>query len=115
MSSKHLFLKEKQCAVLLLLKDGSQQWYPSKLAASARCTYVFAASFLKKLEKLGLVKSEKKGRQNSVTLTESGVALAVSCDDFSRKLEAVERATSQSAQQAAATGEKKPERSTDVV
>lgn len=114
MTSKHLFLKEKQCAVLLLLKDGSQQWYASKLAASAKCTYVFAASFLAKLEKLGLVKSEKKGRQNTITLTEAGVALAVSCDDFSRKLEAVEKATTQSAQQAAAS-EKKPERSTDVV
>ena len=77
---------------------------------------MFAASFLKKLEKLGLVKKEKKGRQNFVVLTESGVSLSVSCDDFWRKIEAVEKASAaQSAQQSSAGAEKKPERSTDVV
>ncbi len=115
--SKQLFLKEKQCAILLLLRDGSQQWYPSKLAVHAKCTYVFAASFLSKLEKIGIVKSEKKGRQKTIVLTEPGVALSVSCDDISRKLEAFQKAATAAAssQQAAALLEKKPERSTDVV
>ncbi len=113
--SKQLFLKEKQCSILLLLKDGSQQWYASKLASASKCTYVFAASFLKKLEKLGLVKIEKKGRQRLTTLTEPGIALSVSCDDFWRKLEAVQKTTQINLQQTTAQIDKKPERSTDVV
>ncbi len=85
---KNLFLKAKPSALLLLLKDTQQQWYPSKLARGAGMSYVHAVNLLSVLHKGGAVSTEKKGRQNMYKLTEKGQALASVLDDFSKKCDA---------------------------
>ena len=87
---KNQFLKAKPCAILLLLKDSQQQWYPSKLARSASCSYVHAVNLLATLREAGVVELEKKGRQNYYKLTERGAYIAMALDDFSKKCDAAE-------------------------
>ncbi len=87
---KKLFLKAKPSAVLLLLKDAQQTWYPSKLARESSSSYVHTVNLLSQLRRLGVVTVERKGRQNMYRLTERGAQLASPLDDFSKKCEAVE-------------------------
>lgn len=104
---KSLFLKTKPCAILILLKDSSQNWYPSKLARSAMCSYVHVVNLLSTLRSLGVVSTEKKGKQNMYRLTEKGAQLASSLDDFSKKCDAV-GAEAKSQQAAAAQASQEP-------
>ncbi len=85
---KNLFLKAKSCAVLLLLKDSQQAWYPSKLARAAGASYVHTVNLMSELLKQGVVSQEKKGRQKFYRLSDRGAALAASLDDFFRRSEA---------------------------
>ena len=85
---KRLFLKLKPTAVLLLLKDSQQSWYPSKLARESGSSYVHTVNLLAQLRKFGVVTSEKKGKQNIYKLTEKGAYLASALDDFAKKSEA---------------------------
>ena len=88
---KGLFLKLKPCAILLLLKDTQQEWYPSKLARSSNTSYVHTVNLLSKLSKMGAVTSEKKGKQNVFRLTEKGAYIALVLDDFAKKCDALEQ------------------------
>jgi predicted transcriptional regulator len=87
---KEEFLKIKPSAVLLLLKDSQQQWYPSKLARLANCSYVHTVNLLSRLRKYGIVALEKKGRQSIYKLTDRGLQLAALLDDFSKKCDLAE-------------------------
>ena len=112
---KKLFLKAKPSAVLLLLKDAQQAWYPSKLARESSSSYVHTVNLLSQLRKLGVVSVEKKGRQNIYKLAERGAQLASLLDDFSKKCEAVEAEAKsaqarQDAAQPAAQEDKKEEK-----
>ncbi len=89
---KNLFLKAKPCAVLLLLKDSEQSWYPSKLARESHSSYVHTVNLLAVLKRQGIVESERKGRQNIFRLTERGAQLASALEDFAKKYEASEQA-----------------------
>ncbi|MEM4633837.1 MAG: winged helix-turn-helix domain-containing protein [Candidatus Anstonellaceae archaeon] len=84
---KEFFLKVKPSTILLLLKDTQQSWYPSKLARSSNSSYVHTVNFLRQLRKANIVTMEKKGRQAQYKLTEKGMQLALSLDDFIRKCE----------------------------
>lgn len=92
---KKLFLKIKPSAVLILLKDSQQSWYPSKLARAAGLSYVHTVNLLSGLSKCGVVISEKKGKQNFYKLTEKGAYLASSLEDFSKKCDALEQENQQ--------------------
>jgi predicted transcriptional regulator len=92
---KKLFLKVKPCAVLLLLKDSNQVWYPSKLARSAGISYVHTVNLLSQLSAMGAVTSEKKGKQNFYKLTEKGAHIALSLEDFSKKCDSLEQEAKQ--------------------
>lgn len=96
---KSQFLKIKPCTILLLLKDSQQQWYPSKLARSANCSYVHTVNLLSKLRRHGVVALERRGRQNFYRLTERGAHLASLLDDFSKKCDSAEADARQQAKQ----------------
>ncbi|MFA6907350.1 MAG: hypothetical protein WC263_00825 [Candidatus Micrarchaeia archaeon] len=87
---KQLLLKPKPCAILLLLKDAEQTWYPSKLARVSGSSYVHVINLLTNLRTFGIVASEKKGKQNIFHLTEKGAYLSLTLDDLSKKCEAAE-------------------------
>ncbi|MBM3229085.1 hypothetical protein FJZ26_01520 [Candidatus Parvarchaeota archaeon] len=80
-------IKEKQCAVLLALKDTSKTWYASNLARQAKTTYVFTSKLLLAFKKTGFVKLEQKGKLNTASLTEKGAQLAGLMEDICRRLE----------------------------
>ncbi len=85
---KALFIKVKPASILLLLKDSQQAWYPSKLARSSGVSYVHTVNLLSSLRALGVVLTEKKGKQNMYKLTEKGAQLASVLDDFAKKCDA---------------------------
>lgn len=105
---KKWFLKLKPSSVLLLLKDSQQQWYPSKLARSANCSYVHAVNLLSELKKGGMVELEKKGRQSFYRLTERGSSLAAALDDLVKKCEAADYAAKSPRQEKAAADHSQP-------
>ncbi|MDD5337026.1 MAG: hypothetical protein PHS02_00920 [Candidatus ainarchaeum sp.] len=71
-----LFMREKQVAALLVLKDHSSAWHLSKIARQSGTTYVYVTKLMYILEKKGLVSMETKGKKRVVTLTEKGLKLA---------------------------------------
>jgi predicted transcriptional regulator len=87
---KRLFLKPKPCAMLLILKDAEQSWYPSKIARASGASYVHVVNLLASLRKFSIVSSEKKGKQNIFKLTERGAYLALTLDDLVKKCESAE-------------------------
>jgi len=87
---KQLFLKPKPSAIILLLKDAEQAWYPSKLARTAGMSYVHTVNLMSELRKYGIATVEKKGKQNMYKLTERGAYLALVLDDLVKKCDAAE-------------------------
>lgn len=84
---KDILLRPKPCAILTLLKDNTQEWYPSKLAKMANTSYVYTTNLLSKFEDAGVVLFERKGRTKAVKLTEKGVSLSSALEELIRKAE----------------------------
>lgn len=87
MAIRKFLLKAKPVAVILALKDAGSVWYPSRLAQNAGASYVYVTNWLSRLEKSGWVKMEKKGRLQTVTLTEPGMTVANALDEMVKKIE----------------------------
>ena len=85
--ANNLFIKAKPTAMLLLLKDSSQQWYPSRLARESGSSYVHTVNLLSQLKKDGVVVAEKKGKQNIYRLTERGMQIAMALDELVKRCE----------------------------
>ncbi|MEM3422313.1 MAG: helix-turn-helix domain-containing protein [Candidatus Bilamarchaeaceae archaeon] len=86
------FFRIKPCKIILLLreeKEGEKRKYISELARQSGSTYVHATNLIKKLERVGLVKTEKKGREKIVTLTEEGLKVANAISDAVSRLSAI--------------------------
>jgi len=82
-----LFIKSKPCQILVLLRDTNQQWHAAKLASQSGASYIYTSSLLSKLEKEGLITSERRGRAKFARLTEKGVQLAALVDELLKKLD----------------------------
>lgn len=68
-----IFLREKPIELLLCLTRGNvREKYPSMLAKDSKCTYSHTVHLLQRMEKVELVKFEKKGRLKLVALTKKG-------------------------------------------
>ncbi len=76
-----LFLKEKQAAAIIALKDQNSSWHLSKIARQTNSTYVYITKLMSILEKKGLVVLESKGKKRVVKLTEKGLKLANLLDE----------------------------------
>ncbi len=79
-----LFVRDKPIDLLLCLTDNIREKYPSNLAKEAKCTYSHTVHLLQKMEKLSLVKFEKKGRLKLVALTQKGDKVASLFKDVKR-------------------------------
>ena len=84
---KNLFLKSKPSAILLLLKDESQPWYPAKLARQSASSYVHTVNLLALLKKGAIVTVEKKGKQRIFRLTEKGMHIALALEELVKRCE----------------------------
>lgn len=68
-----IFLREKPIELLLCLTKGNiKEKYPSMLAKDSKCTYSHTVHLLQRMEKVDLVRFEKKGRLKIVSLTKKG-------------------------------------------
>jgi predicted transcriptional regulator len=67
-----LFMRTKPVDLILCLQNTNEDVYPSMLAKEANCTYSHTVHLLQKMEKMKLVKFEKKGRLKLVKLTDKG-------------------------------------------
>ncbi len=81
------FMRDKPARIIISLKDTNSIWYLSKLAKSCSVTYVFVTKFISKLEKVGIVTLETKGKKRIVSLTEKGIQVANLIDELKKKLE----------------------------
>ncbi|MCM8830592.1 MAG: hypothetical protein NC918_00125 [Candidatus Omnitrophica bacterium] len=87
MDLKYVFLKKKPSLILITLKDETNNWYPSKIAAYCGASYVHVTKFIDELKKIELVLVEKKGKQKIVKLTDKGKALAGLIEEIIKRLE----------------------------
>ncbi len=76
-----LFMKEKQVAALVVLRDQNTSWHLSKIARQSGTTYVYITKLMAILEKKGMVTIETKGKKRLVKLTEKGTKLANLLDE----------------------------------
>ena len=79
--------REKSARVLLTLKDTSSSWHLSKLAKSCGVTYIFVTKLMSKLEQVGIVSFEMKGKKKVVTLTEKGIQIVNMMDEIKKRIE----------------------------
>ncbi|MGB9703796.1 MAG: DUF6293 family protein [Candidatus Micrarchaeales archaeon] len=73
---KENLLLKKAAMILVSLRDSSKKWFLSNLAKANNATFVYTSKIIDKLSRMGLVKSEKKGKVKEVTLTEDGQKIA---------------------------------------
>jgi predicted transcriptional regulator len=76
MEDKEKLLFKKAAKMLISLRDSSKRWILSNLAKANNATFVYTSKVVNKLTKLGLVKSEKKGKVKEIKLTEDGQKVA---------------------------------------
>lgn len=81
-----IFLREKPIELLLCLIRKTKAKYPSMLAKESKCTYSHTVHLLQKMEKVGLVKFEKKGRLKLIVLTKKGERIADLFEEVGRTL-----------------------------
>ena len=80
-----IFLREKPIELLLCLVRGTiKEKYPSMLAKDSKCTYSHTVHLLQRMEKVELVKFEKKGRLKIVTMSKKGQEVADLLDSLAK-------------------------------
>jgi DNA-binding MarR family transcriptional regulator len=79
-----IFFRRKPAFMLIALKRISRARYGSLLAKEADCTYSHAVKILQRLERLGLVVFEKKGRIKLIKLTKRGTEVADNIENIKR-------------------------------
>jgi DNA-binding MarR family transcriptional regulator len=77
-----IFLHETPCKILKLLRQTSKPIYPTIVSKKIGITYAHVFNVLLRLEEIGFVNFEKKGRIKLIQLTESGHRASEILDDF---------------------------------
>lgn len=67
-----MFLHSIPASVLLQINHPEKEHYASGIARDVDCTYSHVVKVIQRLEDHGLVKTNKEGRKNVVTLTDKG-------------------------------------------
>lgn len=81
-----IFFRRKPALMLVALKRISRARYGSILAKEVDCTYSHAVKILQRLEKVGLVMFEKKGRIKLIKLTKKGQEIAENIENIRGEL-----------------------------
>lgn len=77
-----LLINSKPCRLLVNLRRQTTPNYPTALSDQIDSTYSHTVRIIKKLERLGIVSSERKGRKKEVRLTDKGEEVADRCAEF---------------------------------
>ncbi|MEM2908947.1 MAG: hypothetical protein QW590_02240 [Candidatus Bilamarchaeaceae archaeon] len=94
-----LFLRQKPCKVLVILKESQTPRYISALAKESGATYVHTTKLLRKLETFNIVTFEKSGKKKMVKLTESGMRIATLLSELMLQLAEKAKSVSHQPQQ----------------
>ncbi|MFO7872147.1 MAG: MarR family winged helix-turn-helix transcriptional regulator [Candidatus Undinarchaeales archaeon] len=70
-----LFFQKMPARLLVSIKR-KEDPYTNSLAKHIDCTYAHASKLVKKMERMGLIETEKDGRTKYIELTEEGHKLA---------------------------------------
>lgn len=87
MEKAYTFLKKKPSLIIIVLKDESTNWYPSKIARYCGASYVYTTKLIDEIKKLDLVRVEKKGKYKSIRLTEKGKVIAGLLEEVKNRFE----------------------------
>lgn len=71
-----IFIKEKPVMALLVIHDSDSEIYPSKVSKAIDSTYSHTVKIISKMEKHGILETEKEGRKRLLKLTDLGVSYA---------------------------------------
>lgn len=86
-SEQEFFLHTKPAKMMVRLADPSAENYASALSSRIDCTYSHAVRIIQKLEDMGLVESNKKGRKKYIELTSRGEDVAHTLNDLMKLLD----------------------------
>lgn len=87
---EELILREKPAQILLSLKTSKESIYATILSRETNCTYSHTIKILNTLERMGLVKFDKKGRIKKVTLTSDGWDISHNLEALTKKFEQIQ-------------------------
>lgn len=87
MKQEFCFLKKKPTSIMIVLKDESIEWYPSKIASYCGASYVYVTKFVDELKKMELVTIEKKGKNKRIKITEKGKTIAGFLEEITKRLQ----------------------------
>ncbi|MCL5007730.1 MAG: MarR family winged helix-turn-helix transcriptional regulator [Candidatus Marsarchaeota archaeon] len=74
--TESFLFKDKQAKLLIALKSKQGDMNVSALASNTGVTYVHACNFIKRCTEKGIIKSERRGKEKYLSLTEKGVKVA---------------------------------------
>ena len=74
--AEEVFLNTKPARILVQLNNPSKENYSSQIARDIDCTYSHAVRIIQKLEEIGLIESQEKGRKKILKLTAEGEDIA---------------------------------------
>ncbi len=69
-------IKQKQAKIIGIVKKATEGVSVSGVSKASGVTYVHVCNFINECERLGIFKSERKGKTKIVTLTEKGKLVA---------------------------------------
>lgn len=84
---EEFFLNVKPVKILIVLNDPNTESYASAISKKTDCTYSHTVRIIQKMEDLGLVDSNMKGRKKELELTDRGRELAVSLSDVMHSMQ----------------------------
>jgi predicted transcriptional regulator len=91
-----LLLRDKPARILISLKTSKESIYATILSRETNCTYSHTIKILNTLQKMGIVKFDKKGRIKKVVLTSDGWDIAHNLEALTKKFEQVEEKAKES-------------------
>lgn len=74
--TESFLFKDKQAKLLIALKGKQGDMNVSTLANSTGVTYVHACNFIKRCTNMGIIRSERKGKEKYLYLTDKGMKVA---------------------------------------
>lgn len=81
------FIRPKPCRILITLRNTDVDLHLSKLAKETNTTYVYVTHFITRLENQGIVSITAIGKKRIVKLTDKGLVVANSLDEFMKRFD----------------------------
>lgn len=84
---QELLLKIKPCKILICLREIGTNWNLTKIAKDTGTTFVYTSKVIEKLEQIGYVVSERKGKNREIKLSERGAKIATNLEEIMKEMQ----------------------------